>query len=114
MNLTTCSVCLDEFKDPRALPCLHTFCLACLVGLRASTPHGKLKCPMCKEEHEIPQNGAEGFRRNFLINNFMEVNKTEEFHVKATMCQQHPMSELTHYCKDCSQASCIQCVTQKS
>ena len=113
MTLMMCSVCLDEFKDPRALPCLHTFCLDCLVGLCASTPnHGAVKCPMCKEEHVIPQNGAQGFRKNFIIKNFMEVNKTEEVHVKPTMCKQHPSLELTHYCEDCSQASCIQCITQ--
>ena len=26
----SCPVCSDIFKDPRHLPCLHTFCLHCL------------------------------------------------------------------------------------
>ena len=25
-----CSVCLDDFKDPKVLPCSHTFCKHCL------------------------------------------------------------------------------------
>ena len=114
MNLMMCSVCLDEFKDPRALPCLHTFCLECLVGLCASSKQrGNVRCPMCKEEHRIPQNGAWGFRKDFRIKNFMDVNKTDA-HAKARKCQQHPALELTHYCEDvdCNKALCIQCVTQ--
>ncbi len=30
-DLLNCSMCLEPFRDPRALPCLHTFCLPCLT-----------------------------------------------------------------------------------
>ena len=29
----TCSVCLEQFKDPKVLPCCHTFCKQCLLPL---------------------------------------------------------------------------------
>ncbi len=29
----TCAVCLSEYKDPRFLPCLHTFCKKCIGDL---------------------------------------------------------------------------------
>ena len=32
-DLLYCSVCMEEYEDPRALPCLHTFCYKCLVQL---------------------------------------------------------------------------------
>ena len=32
-DLLFCSVCMEEYEDPRALPCLHTFCYKCLVQL---------------------------------------------------------------------------------
>ena len=108
-DLMECSLCRGEFKDPRALPCLHTFCLNCLALLCDTNQYeDTMKCPICKEEHRMPENGVQGFRKNFLMNSFMELNKTEEIHVKATMCQQHPMSELTHNCQEDSlQTSCI-------
>ena len=26
----SCKICLDRFKDPKSLPCLHTFCAECI------------------------------------------------------------------------------------
>ena len=122
-DLMECSLCRGEFKDPRALPCLHTFCLNCLVLLCSNNQYqDTMKCPMCQEEHIIPENGVQGFRKNFIINSFIELNKTaevhvktEKFRVKTTRCQQHPMSELTHSCQEivCKQAVlCTHCISQ--
>ena len=29
----TCGVCLDQYTDPKALPCQHSFCLKCIQPL---------------------------------------------------------------------------------
>ena len=29
----TCAVCMEQFKEPKVLPCLHTYCKACLEKL---------------------------------------------------------------------------------
>ncbi|XP_046553094.1 uncharacterized protein LOC124262630 [Haliotis rubra] len=54
----TCAICKDEFKDPRCLPCMHRFCLACLDDLIQSNVKNKGKkknkkpsgidCPQCR------------------------------------------------------------------
>ena len=44
----TCEKCDEYYKDPRMLPCLHTYCLCCLEKeLESQTV---LHCPNCKEE----------------------------------------------------------------
>ena len=29
-NQLTCNVCLDQYTDPKVLPCIHSFCLKCI------------------------------------------------------------------------------------
>ena len=29
----TCNVCLDQYTNPKTLPCLHSFCLECIQPL---------------------------------------------------------------------------------
>ncbi len=49
-----CTVCLELFKEPKLLPCCHTFCKSCLEGiLERSEVKEKLVCPQCRGEHEV-------------------------------------------------------------
>jgi hypothetical protein len=61
-----CGCCLERFKDPRALPCGHTFCFICIEKHRrvmqdASPYRSFFTCPACRCEislyhHELPKN----------------------------------------------------------
>lgn len=66
-RLTTCSICLDKFRLPRILPCMHAFCLApCLSNL--VEPKGRsLRCPECRREHQIPPGGVQAFPSNLAM-----------------------------------------------
>ena len=44
-SVITCPICLDHFKDPRLLPCTHTFCLQCIKNI-ALKNNDQFECPL--------------------------------------------------------------------
>ena len=76
-----CPICLEKLRrerQPRALPCLHTFCHDCLndlyhyraqpSGSRFSrTKSKKLECPVCRRRHRLPPEGTSGFQLDFRV-----------------------------------------------
>ena len=70
----TCTVCLESFKEPKVLPCCHTFCKSCLERiLEKAKVKTNLVCPQCRAEHKVPPNGPEGFLTDFSV---LELNKS--------------------------------------
>ena len=49
-----CTVCLEQYKEPKVLPCLHSYCKKCLEGLL--TKQGvvwRINCPSCRISVEV-------------------------------------------------------------
>jgi hypothetical protein len=49
----TCSVCLEPFKDPKVLPCLHSYCHVCIVKLAKNANSNTINCPECRLAVEV-------------------------------------------------------------
>ncbi|XP_070537060.1 tripartite motif-containing protein 3-like [Ptychodera flava] len=67
----TCTICLESYQEaPKLLPCLHSFCRTCLEA------HGRnrreFKCPVCRRDIKIPQQGVDGFPNNIFVRDLQE------------------------------------------
>ena len=70
----TCGVCFKPYKDPRTLPCLHSFCLQCLHhGIEKSGSQQMFQCPICERNTSIPVGGANGLPHNLHLGFEVEV-----------------------------------------
>ena len=113
----TCSICLDQYTNPKALPCLHSFCLDCLKGVLPEVTqqgHYSLPCPTCRSPCQLPQQGIETLPPSFTINNLTEVYNllkkvTGNRHTSCDSCDN---TNAVHYCKQCAKFLCQQCLQQ--
>ena len=73
-QLLTCCICLDRYRNPKLLPCQHSYCLdPCMEGL-VDYVKRQVKCPECRAEHRIPYNGIQGFPTNYTLTKFLELH----------------------------------------
>ncbi|UYV60480.1 nhl-1 [Cordylochernes scorpioides] len=74
-QLLTCAICLDRYRNPKLLPCQHTFCQEpCLEGL-VDYARRQIKCPECRAEHRIPYQGVQSFAVNVTLMRFLELHR---------------------------------------
>ncbi|CAH1274694.1 USP7 [Branchiostoma lanceolatum] len=110
-----CTICLEPFKDPKALPCLHTFCEGCLkkVVEQQGDVEGKFPCPTCRADTVLPEDGVAGFRNNFYVQSLSDtvqahkslVGKDNE-RVQCGVCK----VEVAHLgCVPCEEFLCDEC-----
>lgn len=116
----TCTICFEVFEEPKALPCLHTFCKGCIAKyiMEMGSHHGDRKgymCPVCRRFVTAPAH----IKRNPEL----WVNQLENNHVIATMidahkaprrpttetCSEHPEKELEFFCVDHTEFICSLC-----
>ncbi|XP_033100084.1 tripartite motif-containing protein 2-like [Anneissia japonica] len=105
-----CPICMKRLTQPRTLPCLHTYCLACLETW--VEVQSELKCPLCSGTYPVPEGGVQKLAPNTTINNLLEyvetMEKTEEEDPQKLLCMCRK-SPPTHFCKECVENVCIDC-----
>ncbi|XP_070554155.1 tripartite motif-containing protein 2-like [Ptychodera flava] len=108
-----CGICLERYRTPKVLPCLHTFCQKCLMNY--IPPQSlSLACPLCRQTSILPEEGVSGLQNNFFITNLMEVLEKPESNgtqadSKALPCPSHEGEILKYYCESCETAVCQDC-----
>ena len=109
----TCPVCLDTYKNPKILPCHHTFCQDCVDHCPRQVREGKcfLKCPTCSKPAQIPDGGVPAFPPAFSINSFLELHQEILAKEGAMECPQHK-KPLEAFCETCQELVCFFCATR--
>ena len=69
-DLKECPVCRDEFTDPRALPCDHSFCQDCIDRIKKGL---RIRCPVCNADHDVRK-----VRCDFKLMQFFDALKEEK------------------------------------
>jgi len=119
-DIMECCICTEVFTDPRVLPCIHTFCLNCLLKYgKDKQPGDSMACPMCRKEFTIPDDGLAGTQKNFFMKKLLQVRKLsahqEAQHIPCDVCSSDEASAgetvkpAAKYCVQCQQNYCEQC-----
>ena len=105
----SCPVCYQLFKNPKYLPCHHSYCEQCLEKMQVQS---KIICPECRKEAIVPPGGVKDLDNNFFINRlvdeFILKRKVEgEEEVKCDEC--HGEDPVVAFCPDCMLFLCHIC-----
>jgi len=78
-----CKICLDSYRSPKCLSCLHTFCEQCIdnhVNSESSykkySDYREFTCPLCRKRTQLPVGGVKKLPDNFLVSSLTEVTPT--------------------------------------
>jgi len=107
-----CPICKEELKNPRILPCIHSFCLDCLEQYcrsKEKLPGDKVPCPECRTEFEIPKDGLSGLTvRTHSHEPELEASQNRDV---GEYCGEHT-ERLRMYCFDCQINVCSTCCVE--
>ncbi|XP_066286234.1 E3 ubiquitin-protein ligase TRIM56-like [Branchiostoma lanceolatum] len=110
---TQCTICFYTFKNPKVLPCLHTFCEHCLREWVQKNDGDTFPCPICRQLVPLPQNGVDGLKDNFFIASLVKaLTEHHKVHhgkndLACTNCEEGKPA--TSRCSECAEFLCESC-----
>ncbi|XP_070551877.1 tripartite motif-containing protein 3-like [Ptychodera flava] len=133
-DILRCSVCLEFFKEPRLLPCGHSFCFTCLSNI--ATEDGRsLKCALCRSILQLPVLGIQALPINYYLTSCVCIVNSSKasyaakeeagedgspmpcdeildrlLQLKSAFCGVHGTDQVKVFCHTCKTAICLSCV----
>ena len=121
-GILTCTVCKESLKEPRTLPCFHSFCKDCLTEyiearcdedqIERTKGQDLFKCPTCKTQFQRkPNESVEGLHSNFFVKNLVDISRILEETQKlpCESCKAEIRAECR--CTACERYLCANCLT---
>ncbi|XP_050414541.1 E3 ubiquitin-protein ligase TRIM33-like [Patella vulgata] len=91
-----CSICLNDFQEPKIIDCQHSFCYNCLEDyVHRTSTNGQFLCPLCRQNINLP----EGVVKQMANNSNLQIQQ----------CDVCPNIQATCRCRDCQQHLCDSC-----
>jgi tripartite motif-containing protein 56 len=116
-----CKICLESYKNPKSLNCLHTFCEECIENHVASestykkySDYREFTCPLCRKRTQLPVGGVKKLADNFLVSSLSELvgrqrpSKFPFCDICKLLSGKH--KDATSKCLDCAKLLCAGCV----
>ena len=110
-----CSICLDNFEEPKTIACLHTFCCECLKKhVLLSQRQGQFRCPECQTQIVIPEgNRFDQLPTSFLHNSLLSLLTVQQSgdrgEISCGLCKKKSVE--TSYCFECEKFLCCTCLS---
>ena len=109
-----CPLCIETVKNPKTLPCLHSFCLECLdrhANFERRQLKATIKCPVCQTSLQIPETDTfENLPSSFHLNRLVDVLALEDGSVQSQRCNScDENNTATCYCFVCQDFLCASC-----
>ncbi|KAK7486202.1 hypothetical protein BaRGS_00022525 [Batillaria attramentaria] len=113
-----CHICLETYKRPKTIPCLHSFCEQCLNNYIASCRevHGSsFPCPVCKQFVDCPRpdlprsQWASSFKASFFLNDLADCLKHAAATPLTIPCSLCNKQNAAKFCIDCDHKLCRDC-----
>uniref|UniRef100_UPI00358ED199 E3 ubiquitin/ISG15 ligase TRIM25-like n=1 Tax=Myxine glutinosa TaxID=7769 RepID=UPI00358ED199 len=109
LEILTCPVCFDLYKEPIALPCGHSFCRVCIETSWENEEEDKCcVCPNCREI--FPQKPK--LKKNVIIANLVEKMKFKKRKVELGVDVRH--AEHGYAKSRCNESQCELCYREAS
>ena len=109
-----CPLCLETVKNPKTLPCLHSFCLVCLdklAGFARRQLETTIKCPVCQTSFQIPEGDTfNNLPTSFHLNRLVDVLALRDGSTQTQKCSScDETNSATCYCFVCQNFLCTAC-----
>ena len=105
--LHICGICLCNFDEPKALPCLHTFCCDCIrkwakyQDNASSTAVTLVTCPNCRKQSQLSADGVAWLPTNFYVTQQAKPVTAVKTPTCTSCATPEKTSEIQGRCKEC-------------